>query len=438
MKKLATLLLLPIAVAAAFVGIVASGSTARSPRPIARHATAPATAPATAAATAPATAPAAAAVTATNRLATTLLPRLGRGGNVVFSPYSIAAALAMADQGATGETATQIGHVLGTPDAPALGAGEATLASRLRTAITPPAGAPPTGAPQLDIANGIWVSSKLPLAAPFQSALARDFGAAPQAAPFSSQPDAARQAINSWVAHHTAQLIKNLMAPGSVSAMTKLVLANAIYLKAHWQNQFIKSSTAPGQFTTASGQHVTAQFMTQPPVSFAYARGEGYQAIELPYSNSTLSMLAVMPTLGTLTQFQRRLNPARVATIAGSLSPKLVDLRMPRLSLALHASLGPVLSALGMPIAFSDQADFSGITKAASLKIQAVEHGATLRVDEQGTVAAAATGIAFEPTAIRGGPTVSLTLNHPFLLFLRDDASGAILFAARVEDPTGS
>ncbi len=104
----------------------------------------------------------------------------------------------------------------------------------------------------------------------------------------------------------------------------------------------------------------------------------------------------------------------------------------------MHAELNDVLSALGMPLAFGDAADFSRITRSVALKIQAVEHGATLTADEQGTVAAAATGISTEPTSVLGGPLVRLALDHPFLFFLRDDATGAVLFAGRVVDPEGS
>jgi serpin B len=376
----------------------------------------------------------AAAVRASNRLALALLPRLGNGGNLVFSPYSIQAALAMVDQGAAGQTATQLGHVLGTPNSATLAAAEAALSGQLRTAVAPPAGAAAAEIAHLLIANGLWVAHGLSLEPPFQNTLSNDFGAAPQTLDFGAQPDAARQTINDWVAQHTAQLIKNLMPPGTIDNHTALVLANAIYLKAHWASPFTKSETSPRPFTTATGQRVTAPFMTQDPFELPYTRTRAYTAIEMPYEDSTLSMLAVMPS-GTIGHFQRKLTPAALARLTGSLRPRFVDLRMPRFQLALHSELNDALSALGMPVAFTDAADFSRITHDTGLKVQAVEHGAVLKVDEQGTVAAAATGISLTPTAIRIGPSINVTLNHPFLLFLRDDRTGAILFAARVVDP---
>jgi serpin B len=177
--------------------------------------------------------------------------------------------------------------------------------------------------------------------------------------------------------------------------------------------------------------------MTEPTFEAPYGQSASWKAIELPYADSSLSMLVVMPSAGTLTSFERHLNPAALGRIAGTLRQSGVELRMPRLTLRLHTSLNSALEALGMPDAFGASADFSGITHATSLQIQDVEHAAYMRVDEAGTVAAAATGISVLPTAILA-PTVRLTVNRPFLLFLRDDTTGAILFAGRVMNPAGS
>lgn len=377
------------------------------------------------------------AVRATNTLAVELLKRLRGQGNLVFSPYSIEAALAMVDQGAAGATAAQIAHVLGVSDAAALAGPNLALSNALQSAVTPPSGTKVSDVAQLLIANGLWVQDGLSLQSPFTSTLGQDFGAAPETADFAGDAPAARQAINSWVAAHTGQLIKNLMDPGAVTAQTAMVLADAIYLKAHWASPFEKSMTAPAPFTTAAGR-VRTPFMSQSEASFGYGRGRGYVAVELPYMNSTLAMLAVMPTAGTISAFEHSLTAAGLSHLAGSLKDRLVDLSMPKLRLKLHTDLSAALSGLGMPAAFSDQADFSGITHDTSLKIAAIEHGADLRLDESGTVAAAATGISLEPTAVAPGLEAHVSLNHPYLLFLRDDATGAILFAARVADPAQS
>jgi serpin B len=386
----------------------------------------------------PSNASAAAAVDATNALGLRLLPRLGGNGNVVFSPYSIQAALAMLAQGAAGSTATEIDQVLGGQSTIALAGANGELADRLYDAVAAPTDGPAAQRPTLLTANGLWVQSGLPLEQPFQSTLQQDVGAAPRAAEFATDPDSARQAINSWVAGHTAQLIKNLMPPGSITSQTALVLANAIYLKAQWENPFVKASTANGPFFIGAGRHVTAPFMTEPSFQALYGSGAGYRAIQLPYASSTLSLLAVMPAQGTLGSFERHLTPGALGRLVNALGMRNVNVEMPRLKLLLHTSLNQTLESLGMPDAFGPMADFSGITRKVSLQIQQVEHGAYMRVDEAGTVAAAATGISTMPTAVYAGPAVHLSLNRPFLLFLRDDSSGAILFAGRVINPAAS
>jgi len=370
------------------------------------------------------------AVHADDGLAISLLQRLGSGGgNVVFSPYSIETALSMVGAGAAGSTATEIDHVLDTTRPAAVAAGLAAVEDRLSAASRSP------GGPRIELANGLWVQSGLALRKPFTQTLSSRFGAPPRGVDFRAAPDAARQSINAWVAARTAHLITNLFPADTITSQTALVLANAIHLAARWANPFVSSETAPGPFYTGAGATVQAPFMAQAPVELSYTRGNGYQAIDLPYAHSSLSMLVVMPAPGTLARFEQSLGTASVARVDRALRPTRVALQMPKFHLSFDTGLVPVLSELGMPIAFSDAADFSGITSQTALKISAVQHAANLRVDEQGTIAAAATGIAVEPTAIPVAPATRLTLDHPFLLFLRDDASGAILFVGQVTNP---
>ena len=376
-----------------------------------------------------------AAVQASARLALALLERLGAGGNVALSPYSVQTALAMVDQGAAGQTASQIGQVLGASDPATLAASNRALIVALSRAAAPHAHAASSPAPTLLDANGLWLQTGLAVKPAFSASLATNFGAAPQLAGFKSTPEAARRLINSWVAQRTEQLIRNLMAPATITSQTELVLANAIYLKAHWQDPFDRSATAPGPFHPPTGPPVSAPFMRQESINLPYAHGAGYQAIELPYRDSTLAMLAIMPASGTIARFEAALSVAGLARISGSLSNRFVNIAMPRVTLNLHSELNSTLSALGMPAAFQDSADFSGITAQVRLKLDAVEHAAVLKLDEAGTVAAAATGISVGPTAVNPIGEVSVTLNHPFLLFLRDRATGAILFAGRVTNP---
>jgi serpin B len=368
------------------------------------------------------------AVASDNALALALLGRLSENpDNVVFSPYSIESALAMVDTGAAGSTKTEIDHVLHTSSPTTVAAGLQAIDSRLVGGAK---------GPSLELANSLWVQRGLGLKQPFTHTLATLFGAAPQPVDFAGAPDSARQAINSWVAARTGHKITDLFPAGTITPRTSAVLANAIYLVARWTYPFTHALTAPGPFYPSSGAAVQVPFMTQrTPVAFAYARRPGYRAVDLPYTHSTLSMLLVMPTPGTLARFERTLTPSSLARVVRSLASRRLDLHVPKFHLTFDTELSSVLSALGMPVAFTDGADFSGITAHTALKISAVEHAADLQVDEAGTVAAAATGIGLEPTAVGPLPTTSLTLDHPFLAVLRDDASGAILFVAQVTNP---
>lgn len=361
-----------------------------------------------------------AAARSTNRLAVAIMDRLGGSGNLIFSPYSIDRALAMVDQGAAGQTAAQMERVLGSPPA-ALASSHRTL--RIQMAL---------GAAQLRSADAVWLQAGLGLEPPFTRTLRTDFGTAPRTVHFATDPAGAARTINAWAASATGGLIRELMPQSAVTRFTRLVLADAVYLKARWQYPFQHSLTHPQSFFVGTGRTVSAQFMSRMPALLRYGAGPSYRAVELPYRNSSLSMLLVMPSPQLPSRSASALN---LAAVEASLQPRLLVLSMPRFDLVTHAELSGALTALGMSLAFSRQADFSGITKRVSLQIQAVEHGAELRVDEAGTVAAAATGIALTPTlAVR--PAIRLLLDHPFLAFIRDARTGAILFAARVADPT--
>jgi serpin B len=371
-----------------------------------------------------------AAANAQNAFALALLPRLA-AGNVVYSPYSIAAALAMAGAGAHGATRSQIVRTLGAATPGANLANVKALRGALDAAVHSGA-----DAPTLDVANSLWTQRTLPIEPPFVATLRSDFGAAPYRADFATAPDGARQTINRWVSQHTAGIIPAVLPEGSITTATRFVLANAIYLKAHWANPFDKSSTRTLPFTTAAHARVNVPFMTA-GAAYPYAGGRHFQAVDLPYASSTLSLLAILPVGEQLDTLERGLTAATLATVANELKTTDVDLRLPKLHLRTQLSLNSALQELGMTEAFTPDADFSGITRAARLQIGLVEHAADLRLDEEGTVAAGAT-VVVGPTAIAQpvGRPVTVNLDRPFLLLLREDTSGAILFVAQVDDPS--
>jgi serpin B len=371
------------------------------------------------------------AASAENAFALNILRLVGGSANVVYSPYSVDAALTMAGAGAEGPTAAQIDHVLGAPSVAAADANAAALRRAVGAAASSA-----SGAPTVELANALWIERGIPLQAPFVTTLTDTFGAAPQDTNFSGAPQAARQAINAWVSAHTAKLIANLLPQGSVTAATVFVLANAIYLKANWATPFDTRLTHAAPFTTSTGQRVSVPFMSAQLAPYPYASASGYQAVDLPYHSSSLSLLALLPTGEPLTRFEPTLNAGTLASLVAGLRLRRVNLLMPKLHLHTQTSLNAPLETLGMKDAFSPAANFGAITTKVRLQISLVEHAADLKIDEQGTVAAAATGIV-GPTAIAlpTGPPVTVDLDRPYLLLLRDDTSGAILFVARVADP---
>ncbi len=359
-----------------------------------------------------------------------LLRRLG-GGNVVFSPDSVAAALAMAGTGANGQTAVQMAHVLRLSSP-----GTFPEIGRLQSSISAEqlaAGHGNPEAPTLEIANGLFVQQELSLLSPFLSGLQSAFAAVPQSVDFHDGGAEAVHAINTWVGEHTHGLIPQIVA--SLPEQTLLALANAVYLKAAWLDPFKASETATARF---HGLHQTAAvpFMHQTE-RLPYGRGKGYAAVELPYAGSTLSLLAVMPVGQSIGSLQSRLNAGSLAQIVSRLATKTVALSLPRFKLEYHVELGAPLRALGMTDAFSENANFSGIAASPPLKLGVVEHAANFSLNEQGTVAAAATVVTAEPTSAQRfvGPIVKFDLNKPFLFLLRDDRTGTILFAGRLSEP---
>jgi serpin B len=413
-------------VVAAAGGFVASGvSGAAGNRPTAQVAVAR-SAPASATASSPA-----AAVTA---FGVDLMRRLGGSGNTVFSPYSVATVVAMAGTGASGTTAKQIAHVLhlrATSQIAGIGKLSGTLAHEQSAAA---AGA--TDGPQLDLANGLFLQQGFSVVPSFTNTLNSAFGAPPQAVDFEQDPTGATAAINQFVSSHTAGVIPSILSPGELGTSARLALVNAIYLRASWAEPFPDSETAKGAFHAAGGTRTVSLMYEIDPLR--YAKGKGYQAIELPYESSTFALLVLKPS-GSEAALERSVTPTLLARAEAALRPTEVALKMPRFHVSLSAILNPALEALGMPNAFGPSADFSGISS-TPLVLSIVKHDADFTVDEQGTIATAATVGGMTATAVEvpPKPKVTITLNRPFPFYLIDTKTGAVIFAGRLADPSAA
>jgi serpin B len=353
-------------------------------------------------------------------------------GNLFYSPYSISLALAMTYAGARGETEQQMADALSftLPQNqlhPAFNALALELASRGEGAR----GKDGDGF-RLNIVNAIWGQRDYEFLAEFLDRLAVNYGAGLRVLDFVGAPEESRVAINDWVAEQTEDRIEDLIPAGLINPNTRLVLTNAIYFNAAWLYPFEEDLTRDGAFYLLDGSKATVPMMHQTE-AFGYAEGDGYQAVELPYDGDELSMVILLPASGQFETFEAALDAEQVEGIIGSLENREVNLTMPKFEFDSSFSLKEALSALGMPIAFSDGADFSRMTGNRDLFIADVVHKAFVSVDEAGTEAAAASGVVMELTAMP--ETVEVTIDRPFIFLIRDIETGAILFVGRTLNP---
>jgi len=357
----------------------------------------------------------------------------GEEGNLFYSPYSISLALAMTYAGASGETAQQMADTLQfllDQDKlhPAFNWLDAELAKRGEGA----AGKDEEGF-RLNIVNAIWGQKDYEFLSSFLDVLAENYGAGLRILDFITETEKSRLAINDWVSDQTEGRIEDLIPPGAIGELTRLVLTNAIYFNAAWEYPFDEDITADGPFYLLNGEQVTVPIMKQTE-SFGYTEGEEYQAVELPYDGGELSMVILLPEAGKLEAFEETLNAQQVDAIISGLQYTEVALTMPRFEFDSEFSLKDTLAGMGMPIAFSSGADFSGMTGNPELFISDVVHKAFVAVDEAGTEAAAATAVIMDSTAVPE-PPVEVTIDRPFIFLIRDIETGAVLFAGRVLNP---
>ena len=354
-------------------------------------------------------------------------------GNLFYSPYSISLALAMTYAGASGETAQQMAdtlHFLLGQDKlhPAFNWLDAELAKRGEGAE----GKDGEGF-RLNIVNAIWGQKDYEFLTDFLDVLAENYGAGLRILDFITETEKSRLTINDWVSDQTEGRIEDLIPQGAIDALTRLVLTNAIYFNAAWENPFDKKMTADGPFYLLDGGQVIVPMMKQTE-SFSYTEGEGYQAVELLYDGDEISMVILLPEAGQFEAFEEGLQAQQVDAIINDLQDTRVTLTMPQFEFDSEFSLKDTLAGMGMPIAFSGDADFSGMTGNQELSISDVVHKAFVAVDEAGTEAAAATSVIIKLTAVPE-PPVEVTIDRPFIFLIRDIETGAILFIGRVMNP---
>jgi serine protease inhibitor len=374
---------------------------------------------------------------AVRRFTAELFHQISSGSaNLVCSPYSAVVALSMARVGALGVTAEEMDGVLHVPAGTSLSAPLRELAGTL-TALTGEVTLPDKTKANvaLDVANSLWGQKSVPWLPGFLSDLQTGYAADLQQVDFAKETEAARKSINTWTGGKTHGRIPELVPAGVLDAATRLVLVNAVYLKAPWANPFIKGATALQPFTRLDGSTVSAQLMSSAQTATHYAKGPGWQAADLPYADGHLAMSVIVPDTGRFPAIQKGLDGAWLQRLYTSFAPTRVAIGLPRWTFRTTASLSKALVTLGMTTAFSGQADFGAMAQGEPLMISDVLQQAFIAVDEHGTEAAAATAVVMRVTGSMP-PTLRLTADRPFLFTIRHVASGLPLFFGRVTDPT--
>lgn len=392
--------------------------------------------PAPAAVKSPSSPDVAAVVKGSNQFAFDLYTKLRseEPGNLFFSPQSISTALAMTYAGARGETASQMASVLHfdlPPDK--LHPAQAALLSYWNALGK-------QGNVQLSAANRLWGQDSYHFLDTFIRLLRTEYGAKLELVDFAKSA-AARKAINAWVEKATSGKIKDLIPEGVLDQDTRLVLTNAVYFKGDWEDAFQKSATKPSDFFLSATEKASDVPLMYQKERFRFheakvADGKGVKLLELPYKGKQLSMVVLLPEAKDgLAELEEHLTADMLDQWINAAKEREVKVWLPKFKMTDEFQLGDVLAAMGMKNAFSGLADFSGMDGTKGLFISDVIHKAFVDVNEEGTEAAAATGIVLELKAAAPAATPEFRADHPFALVIRDNATGAILFMGRVLDP---
>lgn len=369
---------------------------------------------------------------ANNGLAFDLFRQLGSEDaekNLLISPISISTALTMAYAGARGNTAAQMADVLhlnGLADD--IHAGYGGLISDLHA---------PREGYELQVANRLFGQTGFPFRQQFLDTLAGPYGAPLEQLDFYRNTEPSREHINDWVADQTNQKIKDLLAPGTITPDTALVLTNAVYFNGAWKNRFVEESTHDATFYRLDGSFGQSPLMYQQNY-LKHAEFDDFQMLEIPYAGDDLTMVVMLPhERDGLAALEASLDAERFQESVESLETRKVNLFLPKFTFRDDASLGTPLQNLGMTDAFGD-ADFTGISDGGGLAISDVVHKTFIDVNESGTEAAGATAVIIGTTSVNTNPVPLFRADHPFLFGLRDAHTGGLLFLGRMADPAAA
>ena len=350
-------------------------------------------------------------------------------GNLFYSPYSISLALAMTYAGARGETERQMAETLHFD----LEQEKLHRAFNALDQILRPENINEDSSFRLNIANSLWGQQGYPFLEEFLLTLARNYGAGMNLVDF-KDAEKVREIINAWVEEETEEKIQDLIPEGALDVLTRLVLVNAIYFNANWAFPFDASATQLDSFTLLDGSTVEVQMMNQ-RANLNYMRAEGYQAVELPYMDSSMAMYVLLPDAGNFEAFEQALDGNLLQDVREGLQWTSVELSLPKFNIESAFGLNETLQAMGMVDAFDpDLADFTGMTPERELYITDVIHKAYVNVDEKGTEAAAATGVVVGIVSMPADEVV-MKVDRPFVFVILDRVTGTLMFVGSVVNP---
>ena len=384
-------------------------------------------------------------VDANNRFALELYTKLAKdpdfaGSSLFFSPFSISSALALTYEGARGSTADEIRSVFHFPaDITVLRDGFADINAGINSGDS---------GYVLRTANALWAEKTCIFLPGYVSTAGTCYDAPVTNLDFITRPEDSRITINEWVEDRTEQKIQDLLPPGSIDTSTRLVITNAVYFKGTWVKQFDAGETheadfmiTPGVPPMATTTRVQMMQRTDRDAVFGFAETDQLQALRMPYAHKSgkqLSMLVLLPKGTTIAAFEDSLGDLDLSSLRDSLSTGRVDVYFPKFRLETTYSLSGTLAGMGMPTAFTEAADFSGMDGSSELSLSDVVHKAFVDVNEEGTEAAAATGVIIAATGLLPAkPVPVFRADHPFLFLIVDDETGNILFMGRVVNPNG-
>ena len=364
-------------------------------------------------------------VEANTRFALDLYANLrSRPGNLFFSPFSTSLALAMTQAGTAGATRAEMDQVLHFAGLEQLHSAQGAVIASLDRGGN-------LGGYRLSIADRVWGQSGASIHPSYLEIMRQNYHAPFDQLDFMHASEEARQSINSWVEEQTEHRIQDLFARGTIHERTRLVLANAVYFKGRWASQFDPAQTGQAEFAISPTERVLVPLMSQTG-KFKLARASWGSVLEMPYAGADLSMVVLLPIEAEgLRVLEGELTLQNLNQWLSSLSEAEVRVGLPRFKLETQYMLTQTLEQMGMPSAFAPGADFSNLTDERDWFLDVVVHKAFCEVNEEGTEAAAATGVGF---AVTSAPPEFIA-DHPFVFLIRDHVTGTVLFLGRVMDP---